>query len=82
VRKHAAWSRWQSPVTEAEFEALATGDIDKRLFDGAPFNGNGLAPCDDRCVVGTVTATIRDIDVPGVTGSALRRERAVLSGWP
>jgi hypothetical protein len=57
VRKHAGWAQWRPPLTETEFEALVTREPEKRLFDGAPFNGNGLDPCDDRCVCGTVTAT-------------------------
>ncbi len=60
LRKHAHWRGWKPPLSPGAFEDLATGDLENRLFPGAPFNLNGLDPSDDRCVVGRLTARQSD----------------------
>jgi hypothetical protein len=58
IRKHARWPRWRQPMTPDRFKVLVTAEPENRLFDGAPFNANGLAPCDDRCVCGSVASSV------------------------
>lgn len=54
LRKHAAWARWRRPMPAERFARLAGAGVGQALFSGSPFNLNGLNPCDDRCVAGTV----------------------------
>jgi hypothetical protein len=68
LARHAAWPRWQTPIESATFTKLARGTERQRLFDGAPFNGNGLNPCDDRCVAGRLQVTRDDVELPHLSG--------------
>jgi hypothetical protein len=45
---------WGHPMDEGTLHRLVAADRPKAVFPRAPFNRNGLDPCDERCVAGLV----------------------------
>lgn len=62
--------RWARPVDERTLTALVAAHQPPAVLPRAPFNGNGLDPCDELCVVGV--AQLRDSDATCLSGHVFR----------
>lgn len=61
--------RWGRPMDAQTLQQLITSPEPRWLFQRAPFNGNGLAPCDELCIAATVRVTTGP---PTVSGRVFR----------
>lgn len=52
--------RWGEPMDEATLHRLVTANAPPTLLPRAPFNRNGLDPCDEYCVAGIARIIIGD----------------------
>jgi hypothetical protein len=60
---------WSSPITADELVRLTHDELGTTLFDEAPFNKNGLNPCDGRCVAGSLNLNVvPEANEPSMTG--------------
>jgi hypothetical protein len=62
--------RWARPLDEPTLTALVAAHEPPAVLPRAPFNKNGLDPCDELCVAGV--AQLRDSDATSLSGHVFR----------
>jgi hypothetical protein len=63
--------RWAQPIDEASLLRLVSAEHPGPVLPRAPFNKNGLDPCDELCVAGIARLEARD-GRPTVSGQVIR----------
>ena len=63
--------RWGRPIDESTLHNLASAAKPRPLLPRAPFNKNGLDPCDEFCVAG-VARVVPTGSPPALTGKVFR----------